>query len=339
MAVIKANGYGHGLEPVAELLDDVDAFGVGRVDSGIQLRAAGFEQRIVVLQGCATSAELDAAVKHRLDVVVHDSAHFELLAKLIGTDLLDVWLKLDTGMGRLGFMPEQFSTCMNFLEGLDAVRSSVRIMTHLACADDLDDPLTTEQVRRFGKAIGSFAGDVSIANSAAVLSWPQTLEPSVALDYRGDNWIRPGLALFGASPLLGKSARDLGLRPAMSLESQLISVKKIAKGSSVGYGSAWRATRDTAVGTVAIGYGDGYPRQLPEGTPVLVNDHRAALIGRISMDMLSIDLSDIPVARVGDRVVLWGEQLPIEEIASRAGTIAYELMCGLTDRVSRRYIP
>jgi alanine racemase len=193
-----------------------------------------------------------------------------------------------------------------------------------------------EQLRRFGAALNGFKGDVSIANSAGMLMWPTTLEPAPALDYKGDNWVRPGLALFGASPVLGKSAREMGLKPAMSFESHLIAVKTIQRGSSVGYGSQWRARRDTVVGVVAVGYGDGYPRQLQTGTPVIVNDRRVALIGRVSMDMINVDLTDVPVATVGDRVVLWGGQLPIEEIAARAGTIPYELMCGLGRRVALR---
>jgi alanine racemase len=342
MAVVKANAYGHGVEAIAELLDDVDALGVARVAEGVRLRNAGNKQRIVVLEGCGTNEELEVAIAHQLDIVVHDPVHFELLARVKSSELIKVWLKLDTGMGRLGFCADQFATCMNFLNSNDAIKKPIQVMTHLACADDVDNPMTAEQVRSFGAALndgnGIFDGDISIANSAALLSWPQSLEPSVELNYLGDNWVRLGAAIFGVSPLLGKSSRDLNLRPAMQFESQLIAVKTIAKGDSVGYGSVWRAPRDTAVGVVAVGYGDGYPRQLPEGTPVLINDRRAALIGRVSMDMISVDLTDIPVAGVGDRAILWGDQLPIEEIASRAGTISYELMCGITDRVVKRYV-
>ncbi len=336
MAVIKANAYGHGLIAIARLLSDVDALAVARVAEGIRLREAGIEQRIVVLEGCSNIAEASAAIQHKLEIVVHDPAHFSLLESTRGDDNLDVWLKLDTGMGRLGFPPNYLNECRKKLAGIACVRPHVRLMTHLACADDPDNPVTLEQLRKFGNAIGTLQGDVSIANSAGILLWPQTLEPSPALDYKGDNWVRPGLALFGASPVLAKSARELGLQSAMSFESILIAVKTIKRGDFVGYGSKWRARRDTVVGVVAAGYGDGYPRHLQSGTPVLVNDRRVPLIGRVSMDMINVDLTDVPVVKVGDRVILWGGHLPIEEIATRASSIPYELMCGLSQRVEHR---
>jgi alanine racemase len=336
MAVVKANAYGHGLVEIAQLLHDVDALAVARVSEGLCLREAGIKQRIVVLEGCSNLDEANAAVKHELEIVVHDPAHFTLLESVRGDQVLDIWLKLDTGMGRLGFQPNALPECRQRLAGIPCVRPAERLMTHLASADDPDNPVTLEQLRTFGHAIGTLDGDISIANSAGILLWPQTMESSPALDYKGDNWVRPGLALFGASPVLAKSARDLDLQPAMTFESHLIAVKTIKRGSTVGYGGEWRAKRDTVVGVVAAGYADGYPRQLKSGSPVLVNDRRVALIGRVSMDMINVDLTDIPVANVGDRVTLWGGHLPIEEIATRAGTIPYELMCGLSSRVERR---
>jgi alanine racemase len=336
MAVIKANAYGHGLISVARILKDVDALAVARVSEGVRLREAGIAQRIVVLEGCSHIAEANEAVQHNLDIVVHDPVHFPMLEALRADDVLDVWLKLDTGMGRLGFPTTALQECRGRLAAISCVRPNVRLMTHLACADDPDNPATLEQVRRFGDAIGSFDGDVSVANSAGVLLWPQTMEPSPAFDYKGDNWVRPGLALFGVSPVLGKGAREMDLQPAMSFESRLIAVKTVKRGTNVGYGGEWRAHRDTVVGVVAVGYGDGYPRHLQSGTPVLVNDRRVALIGRVSMDMINVDLTDVPIVNVGDRVVLWGGHLPIEEIAARADTIPYELMCRLSQRVEHR---
>jgi alanine racemase len=338
MAVIKADAYGHGMEFVAGLLNSVDALAVARVSEGVRLRALGVGLPIVVLAGCSSPEEFNEALQNDLQVVVHDAAHFEMLAATAGEHKLRVWLKLDTGMGRLGFQPEDIAACMQKLHGLPVVQKDIGLMTHLACSDDPDSPVTMEQVRRFGGAIGNFEGDISVANSAGILLWPQTLESSQDFDYRGDNWIRPGLALYGASPVRGKSARELGLQAAMSFESRLIAVKTLARGARVGYGGSWRASRDTVVGVVAAGYGDGYPRRLKSGTPVLVNGRRVALIGRVSMDMINLDLTDVAVASVGDPVVLWGGHLPIEEIAARAGTIPYELMCGLTDRVERRYL-
>ena len=338
MAVIKANSYGHGLVSVARYLSDVDALGVARVSEGVRLREAGITTPVVVLEGCSDSDEVRAAIAHDLQVVVHDPAHFSLLASAEGKGVLRAWLKIDTGMGRLGFRPDEVKTCLQRLTTLPVLDKKVVLMTHLACSDDPDSPVTMEQLRRFGAAIGSYSGDVSVANSAGVLLWPQTMESSLDLEYSGDNWVRPGLALFGASPVHGKSARELGLQPAMSFESRLIAVKTIKRGARVGYGGAWRAQRDTVVGVAAVGYGDGYPRHLESGTPVLVNGRRVALIGRVSMDMINLDLTDVPVAKVGDPVILWGGHLPIEEIAARAGTIPYELMCGLSERVAHRYI-
>ena len=338
MAVIKANAYGHGLRSVAHILDDVDAFAVARVSEGIWLRNEGIECPIVVLEGCSDIASVEEAISHQLEIVVHDPVHFEFLDSLTVQDAVTVWLKLDTGMGRLGFLPSDLTACLKRLNRIPAVRPEIRLMTHLACADDPDDSTTLEQLRRFGEQLSGFAGDISIANSAGILLWPQTLEVSRDLEYTGQNWVRPGLALFGASPVIGKSARELGLVSAMSFESRLIAVKTIMRGTAVGYGSDWRAKRDTVVGVVAAGYGDGYPRQLRSGTPVLVNGRRVALIGRVSMDMINVDLTDVPVVNVGDPVVLWGGHLPIEEIAVRAGTIPYDLMCGLSQRVEHRLL-
>jgi len=338
MAVIKANGYGHGLIAVARILDDVDAFAVARVAEGVRLRAAGIGRRIVVLQGCSDLLEAREAIDNQLEIVVHDAVHFEILSALSGKGVVTAWLKVDTGMGRLGFEPAEAFTCLKRLRAIPAVRPDIRLMTHLACADDPDNPTTPEQLRQFDEVLQGFTGDISISNSAGILIWPQTLEPSKLLHYAGQNWVRPGLALFGASPVIGRSAREMGLLPAMSFESRLIAVKTLKRGSSVGYGGDWRAERDTVVGVVAAGYGDGYPRHLQSGTPVLVNGRRVAIIGRVSMDMINVDLTDLPVARVGDRVVLWGGHLPIEEIAVRAGTIPYELMCGLSERVVTRIV-
>jgi len=338
MAVIKANAYGHGLIPVAKMLAGVDALAVARVSEGAQLREAGITQRIVVLEGCSEAEEARAAALHSLELVVHDAVHFEILETLPGDDIVTVWLKLDTGMGRLGFEPSQLTACRKRLGQIAAVRQDIAVMTHLACADDPDNSATMEQVRQFGDALGDFAGDVSIANSAGILLWPQTLEPSPVFEYQRENWIRPGIALFGASPVQGKNARELGLIPAMRFESHLIAVKTVKRGTAVGYGGNWRAKRDTVVGVVAAGYGDGYPRHLQSGTPLLVKGHRAALIGTLSMDMLNVDLTDVPIAKVGDRVILWGGHLPIEEIAARAETIPYELMCRLSQRVEHQWV-
>ena len=338
MAVIKANAYGNGLVPVAKLLSDADALAVARIDEGITLREAEIRQPIVVLEGVADSDEARLAVEHDLDLVVHDPASFEILEALPGKAVLGVWLNLDTGMSRLGFAPQSLQACLDRLDACAAVRQQARVMTHLACADDPNDRMTLEQVRSFGAAVGKFAGDVSIANSAGILMWPQTLAPSALLDYSGENCVRPGLALNGASPTPGRNARGFGLEPAMSFESRLIAIKTVRKGARVGYGGTWEAERDTIVGVVAAGYGDGYPRHLETGTPVIVNGHRVRLVGRVSMDMLTVDLTDVPAPRVGDPAILWGPKLAVEEIAARAGTNPYEVMCGISQRTKHRML-
>ena len=338
MAVIKANAYGHGLIQVARILSDVDALAVARVEEGASLRAAGIGQPILVLEGCADFAEAELAAEHNLDLVVHEPSHFEMLDALPTEQSVGAWLKLDTGMGRLGFDAESLDACLKRIKACAAVKPDVRVMTHLACADDPNDRTTLEQVRSFGAALGNFTGDVSIANSAGVLLWPQTLTPSAMFDYKGENWVRPGMALYGASPVPGRSARDFGLEPAMSFESRLIAIRTLLKGARVGYGATWQADRETVVGVVAVGYGDGYPRHLETGTPVVVNGHRVRLVGRVSMDMITVDLTDVPAADVGDRVVLWGSNPGVEEIAARAGTISYEVMCGLSQRTKHRIV-
>ncbi|MGI9309520.1 MAG: alanine racemase [Gammaproteobacteria bacterium] len=339
MAVVKANAYGHGLVPVAEILAaaGVDAFGVARIEEGVALREAGISQTIVALEGCVNSEEAIEAVRHRLDVVLHESSQFAILEGLPEDQRPVLWLKLDTGMGRLGFPPEKLPYCLDRIADKQLASARPALMTHFACADAPNDPATTDQMRYFGKAMGDYAGDVSMANSAAIFVWPKSLASTNLCSYAGRNWVRPGIALYGGSPLPGVAARELNLEAAMSFESRLISVKTLRSGDRVGYGGGWVARRDTILGVVAAGYGDGYPRCLETGTPVLVNGHRARLVGRVSMDMLTVDLSDVPVARVGDKVVLWGANLPVEEIAARAKTISYELMCGLSQRVAYRY--
>ena len=281
---------------------------------------------------------MELAVEHDLELVIHDPSHFDMLDALLNEKAVGIWLKLDTGMGRLGFEPKSLGACLTRLKSCAAVKSDPRVMTHLACADDPNDQTTLQQVRSFNAALGSFTGDVSIANSAGVLAWPQTLTSSQLFDYKGENWVRPGLALYGASPIPGRSAQEFGLEPAMSFESRLIAIRTLKKGAQVGYGATWQADRETVLGVAAVGYGDGYPRHLETGTPVVVNGHRVQLVGRVSMDMITVDLTDVPAACVGDRVVLWGMNPGVEEIAARAGTIPYEVMCGLSQRTRHRVI-
>jgi alanine racemase len=238
-------------------------------------------------------------------------------------------------MGRLGVDPSAVHDLLTRLRSAATVRS-LTMMTHLGCADDPGDPATPEQLRIFSGVLGAWDGDVSIANSAAILQWPDTLRSGGVLRYAGRNWVRPGIILFGASPLRGKTVKELGLRPAMSFETRLISVKPVRAGQRVGYGGHWVAPRNSVLGVAAAGYADGYPWHVGAGTPVGIRDRIAPLVGRVSMDMLTIDLTDIPGATAGDRVILWGDGPTVEEIAGAARTIPWTLMTGINRRVAVR---
>lgn len=328
MAAIKADAYGHGAVPVAQALvqGGVDALAVACLEEALVLREAGIDTPIALLEGVLSLAEAELAARQRLQVVVHAPWQLQLLQQLPPTQPLQVWFKLDSGMHRLGFPPSAAPALSGLLQAQPAWRLQ-GWMTHLACADEVDHPMTAQQVAVFEQALQGLAGPRSIANSAGLLAWPQA---------RAD-WVRPGLMLYGASPLPDKVGSDLGLRPAMRVESRLIAIREIEAGDSVGYGATFRATEAMRVGVVAIGYADGVHRILPNGAPVLVRGVRVPIIGRVSMDMIGVDLRALPQAQINDAVLLWGEGLPVEEVAKWAGTLAYELFCGLSQRVHRLY--
>ncbi|MCL4791875.1 MAG: alanine racemase [Gammaproteobacteria bacterium] len=335
LAVIKANAYGHGLIPVARILDSADAFAVARLEEAVQLREAGIRKRLVVLGGCMTAEELRTAADLAIDVVVHAPEQLELLENCGTSTPVWCWLKLDTGMARLGLPVSAAPAAIARLRKCRSV-SGTTLMTHLACADDRDDPATSAQLAAFARLLKDWNGDVSIANSAAILQWPDTVRNAGALPYKGRNWVRPGIMLFGASPLRSQSAAELGLQPAMSFETRLISVKPVARGQRVGYGGHWVAPRDSVLGIAAAGYADGYPWHARSGTPVGVGNAFGRLVGRVSMDMISIDLTDVPGVAIGDRIVLWGDGPSVEEVAAAAGTIPWTLMTGINRRVAVR---
>jgi alanine racemase len=325
MSVIKANAYGHGLVAVARALESTDAFAVARVDEGLSLRMAGIKTPIVLLEGVFDREQLEAAAGADFQLVVHTPEQIELLRAAAPGTNFRVWLKLDTGMNRLGFKGAAFAAAHASLSALPAVRSPVNLFTHLASADDPELPTTPEQLASFSAATRDLPGERSIANSAGMLSFSNAQA----------DWVRPGLLLYGASPIAGAIGADYGLKPVMTLHSHVIAVKDLAVGEHVGYGGAWVARRPTRLAVAAVGYGDGYPRSLGAGTPVLVNGERAGLAGRVSMDMIGIDATDLKrVPALGDPVVLWGEGLPVEEIAVWADTIPYELLCGISQRVA-----
>ncbi|MCB1760766.1 MAG: alanine racemase [Gammaproteobacteria bacterium] len=329
IAVIKSNAYGHGMLRIAAALSaDVDAFGLARMEEAVALREAGFEGRLIALEGYFDSCELDAAIDCRIDVVISRSGQIHLLERYSGARRLDCWLKIDTGMNRLGFRIEEAEAAYRRLCQCRVATRNPRLMSHFACADEADNSFNDLQLTGFQTLVERLGGEASMANSAATLS-------------RADShyqWIRPGIMLYGASPMARGCAAKEGLRPVMTLRSRLIAINHCRAGDSVGYGASWRVPESMPVGVVAIGYGDGYPRHAASGTPLLVNGIRAPLVGRVSMDMVTVDLRGVPGARVGDPVTLWGEGLPAEEVALHAETIAYELFCGVSQRVRMREV-
>lgn len=327
-AAIKAEGYGHGLIRVARTLD-ADAFAVACSEEALTLREAGIDRPILLLEGVFEAMELPSCARHGLEIAVHHPEQVSMLERARLEQPLRVWLKIDTGMHRLGLAPETVPSIWQRLRDCSAVRPDLGLMSHLARADERECDYTFRQLQTFETATAGLPGERSLANSAAILGWPQT----------HFDWVRPGIMLYGASPFVDSLAADEGLRPVMTLSTRLIAINRLRKGEPVGYGGTWTCPEDMDVGVAAVGYGDGYPRHAPSGTPVLVNGREAALIGRVSMDMITVDLRPHPAARVGDPVVLWGEGLPVERIAQLAGTISYTLTCGVTARVQRDVIP
>ncbi|MFO1505055.1 MAG: alanine racemase [Steroidobacteraceae bacterium] len=325
MAVVKANAYGHGLVPTALCLAgaDADAFGVARLDEAMALRGAGIRGRIVLLEGVFDAEQLAEAARQSLDIVVHEAEQLALLEATPHGQRFVVWLKIDTGMNRLGFRPSAAEAALLRLQRLGDRVLDLRLMTHFASADERDSKLTRQQLARFDVLTQGRGWARSLANSAAIFAQP---------DSHAD-WVRPGLALYGVSPFADQVGAHLGLHAAMRLVSSVIAVREVPAGETVGYGGVWRAVRDSRVAIIAGGYGDGLPRALPNGTPVLVRGRRAQLAGRVSMDMIAVDVTGVPGVQVGDPAVLWGPELPVEEIAAHAGTLSYELLCAVSQRV------
>lgn len=327
VAVVKANGYGHGAVAVARALQaEADAFAVACIEEALELRDSGVKRPIVLLEGVFEPDELSAAEQARLTLVIHSRVQLDWLRQARPARPFDVWLKMDSGMHRVGLAPERFRAAHAALSACPHVRDIVA-MTHLARADELDSEATDRQLACFQAHAGRLEVPRSIANSAAVMAWPAA---------HGD-WIRPGIMLYGATPLDRPHPNSEKLLPTMSLESALISVRELAAGEPIGYGGRFVCDRTTRVGVVAIGYADGYPRHAPDGTPVAVNGFTSRLIGRVSMDMLTVDLSDIPHARVGDPVQLWGDRVAVNDVATASGTIAYQLFTGVSRRIPLRH--
>jgi alanine racemase len=318
-AVIKANGYGHGLLRVAKALNQADGFAVASVEEAILLRQAGFLHPILLLEGLFDQSELQVVLQHRLDLVVHSQYQVDWLLAHSIKEPLHLWLKLDTGMHRLGFNDEGLHQALFRLKH-HAPQFKCHLMSHLACAED-EHPLNHQQYQRLLAANQAYQFKLSLANSAAI-----QLAPSMHL-----NWVRPGIMLYGAGIVSQHLKRFI---PVMSLVSRVIAIKWIATGEGVGYGQIWRAEQPTCLAVVAVGYGDGYPRHAKNGTPVMINNLRVPLVGRVSMDMITVDITHyVNEIKLNDPVELWGERLSVDEVAQHANTIGYELLCGITQRV------
>jgi len=328
VSVIKADAYGHGMLQVADALSESDMLAVARVSEGVLLREAGIIKPILVLEGFFELFEISLAIEHQLDITIHHTRQIDLLENMEGVAdaSLGFWLKVDTGMHRLGMSLVEAEKSLTRLQALKCCSGTPVLMTHFANADDINSDYTLNQIKAFRAFSSQYDFPVSLANSAGIIAWPESHQ----------QWVRPGIMLYGASPMLGIKGMDHQLQPVMTLKSQLMAINHLKKDDCIGYGSSWCCPDDMPVGVVAIGYGDGYPRHAVSGTPVLVNGQRTQIVGRVSMDMVTVDLRGIDTVE-GDEVILWGEGLPAEEIAASAGTISYELFCGVTSRVRFEY--
>jgi len=320
LAVVKANAYGHGLMRILPALNAADGLALIELDAAIALRAAGYIRPILLLEGFFDVAELEPILQHHLDVVVHDEAQVRMLETAQVAARVGVYVKANTGMNRLGFAPGDVPSVCARLEALPA-GAEIRLMMHFARADDddgIDEPLAL-----FERECAGLPYPRSLANSAGVVRYGEI----------GGDVVRPGIMLYGATPFAHRSAASLGLEPAMTLRSKIVALQSLASGDTVGYGASFRAPHAMRIGVIACGYADGYPRIAPNGTPVLVCGKRVPMAGRVSMDLLTVDLSAVPNARVGSDVVLWGEGLPVDEVAAMASTVGYELLCAVAPRV------
>lgn len=324
IAMIKANAYGHGLRSTALRLEKhVESLGVASIDEALALRKVGIKIPVTLMEGVFERDELLIAACERFHVVFHEPSQLEWLRTASLPTRLTAWLKVDTGMGRLGFSPDEAQKAYEQLLHNNHVHKPIGIMSHFACADDIEHPLNQRQIDTFAQFVADKPGNKSFCNSAALFAFPHA-------QY---NVIRPGLALYGVSPLADVSADQLGLAPVMTLQTRLMAIKHIPQGSSLGYGARFVCPHDMRIGVIAMGYGDGYPRTAQDGTPVLVNGVRCRIVGRVSMDMLTIDLQACPHAQVNDPVVLWGDKLSIEEVARYTQQCPYDMLTAIQSRV------
>lgn len=325
LAMIKCDAYGHSVAEVAASLENAAAMGLARIEEAIELRELGIKTDLVLMEGVLNSEDLMLAAKHNLQLVIYDFFQIDLIEQADLEKPLQVWLKLDTGMHRLGFLPQDAKEAFARLSQSKKIQQPFICMTHFAKSEEVKDQFTAKQIDDYFKLISTWQVESSLANSAAIMAWP---------DSHAD-WVRPGIMLYGISPFPDETGKSRGLQPVMTLASEIISITNLKQGDAIGYGGTFICPKDLTVGVVAAGYGDGYPRYVPNGTPVLVNGTKTQLIGRVSMDMLTVDLTNIANPKIGDPVTLWGDGLPIETIAYWAKTSPYELVTGITQRVPR----
>jgi alanine racemase len=326
-AVVKANAYGHGLERAMRGFAQADGLALIETENALRLRESGWTRPVLLLEGVFDASDVPLLAEHNINSTVHSIEQIKMLEYTQLYRPIDVHLKMNTGMNRLGFRPDEYAAAYKRLRAIPGVRN-ITHMTHFANADELEHPRLTiaEQVRRFQFGAQDLPGERSLSNSGGVL------HQADLGDALSNDWVRPGVMLYGGTPG-GRSAHDYGLRPCMTLRSEIIGIQELGAGDTVGYGSRFEAPGPMTVGVVACGYADGYPRHAPHGTPVLVDGVRTTLVGRVSMDMMTVDLTPLRNARIGSKVTLWGDGLPIDDVAQSAGTIGYELMCALAPRV------
>ncbi len=328
-AMIKANAYGHGMLPVANALSSyADGFGVARLKEALALRAHGISNPLLLLEGFCTQADLQHLLEHKIETVVHCLSQLEMLEQAQLEKPLNIWIKLDTGMHRLGFRPENVEEAIARLSACSSVASPLNFISHFGCADEKNNPLTIEQINLFSSLTENQKGLKSLAASSGCFLWPNS----------HFDMVRPGICLYGISPFSNGCGAELGLKAVMTMTSSLIAVREAKKGERIGYGATWTVKENTFLGVVAIGYGDGYPRMAPNGTPVWLNGRKVPIVGRVAMDMLTVDLGALSTDSLGDEVILWGPPLPVEEVARHIGTIGYELVTNLTSRVEYVYL-
>jgi len=323
IAMVKANAYGHGLRRVAKALCNTDAFGVACLEEAMVLRQEGLKNKIILMEGFFSKKEITEIQEYHCDIVLHHHEQLDLILKSRLSFPVTVWLKINTGMNRLGFSPDEVLPIYQQLIASKNIQKPIRFMTHFSDADNVKNSKTNYQIEEFNRIIAGFSGEHCLANSAGIIGF----------DHSHAEWVRPGIMLYGVSPFIDSTAKEFNLHPVMTLKSKLIAVRHQKKGDAIGYGSAWICPEDMLVGVVAIGYGDGYPRHAESGTPTLINNKICPIVGRVSMDMMSVDLRNCIEAKVGDLVTLWGAGIPVETIAQHASTISYDLLCGLTSRV------